>query len=237
MNRQHAIRTRPLALLLALSLTSALQASEVTGLTTFVPNTPALADEVNGNFTAVKDAVDDNDQRLTDLEAKLPDGAVSFSAYAFSEWTASTNPSSACQMARLGSYAYFDLFWAKSVGCKVTAPAHLPQGATVSGMACLVNDEIYGTTADTYSSNVALRRKNLTTGALDVIYHITTNSASTGLQSLTGTPATANAADRVIDNTQYAYTLMVDMVYADDVAAAVDGNNLELHGCNVSYSW
>ena len=235
MSKRHAISASSLALLV-LFVMSPLHAADVTGLTTFVPNTPALAEEVNGNFDAVKSAVDDNDQRITDVEAKLPDGAVSFSAYAFSEWTNSNNPSSTCQWARLGSYGYFDLYWAQSVGCKVTTPVHLPQGATVTGMSCLVEDEIYGTTADTYFGGASLRRKSLTTGALDVPYRIATSSTSTGLQSITGAPNTPNELDRVIDNTQYAYTLMVDMVYADDVAAAVSGNNLLLHACNVSYS-
>lgn len=219
--------------LLSLSLAAPLSAAEVSGLTTFVPNTPALAEEVNGNFDSVKSAVDDNDQRITDLEAKVVDGAVSLSAFAFSEWTASTNPSSACQMARLVTYAYFDLFWAKSVGCKMTAPLHFPQGATVTGMSCLVDDSIYGTTEDTFFSNVSLRRLDLTTADLDVIYHIPQSSTNAGRQTMTGTANTPTATDLVIDNTQFAYTLMVSADFAGDVAA---GNNLLLHGCKVEYS-
>lgn len=40
-------------------------AGPVNGLTSFTAGTPARAAEVNGNFTAVKDAVDDNDARIT----------------------------------------------------------------------------------------------------------------------------------------------------------------------------
>jgi len=39
-------------------------AGQVNNLTTFTPNTPAKAAEVNGNFGAVKSAVDDNDARI-----------------------------------------------------------------------------------------------------------------------------------------------------------------------------
>ncbi|KGD64608.1 hypothetical protein Y5S_01974 [Alcanivorax nanhaiticus] len=219
--------------LLAISLSAPVTASEVTGLTTFVPNTPALAEEVNGNFDSVKTAVDDNDQRITDLEAKLLDGAVSLSAFAFSEWRANTNPSSACQMSRLGTYAYFDLFWAKSVGCQMSAPLHLPQGATVSGLSCLVNDNIYGTTEDTFFSNVSLRRLDLSTANLDVIYRISQNSINVGLQTITGAPNTPEPNDLIIDNSQFAYTLMVSSDYASDVDA---GDVLKLHGCKVEYS-
>src|SRR5688500_16297129 len=43
-------------------------ASEVTGLVTFTSGTPARAAEVNGNFNAVKSAVDDNHARIIELE-------------------------------------------------------------------------------------------------------------------------------------------------------------------------
>jgi hypothetical protein len=43
-------------------------AGEVTGLTSFSAGTPARASEVNGNFTAVKTAVDDNHARIVTLE-------------------------------------------------------------------------------------------------------------------------------------------------------------------------
>jgi hypothetical protein len=46
-------------------------ADPVTGLTTFTVNTPARAGEVNGNFTAVKTAVDNSHQRIVTLETEL----------------------------------------------------------------------------------------------------------------------------------------------------------------------
>ena len=229
------LRNNSLALL-AVSLSTPVAASEVTGLTTFVPNTPALAEEVNGNFDSVKTAVDDNDQRITDLEAKLPDGAVSFSAFAFSEWTSSNSSSSACQELRILNYVYFDLYWAKSTSCSLTAPVHLPQGATVTGLSCLVDDELYGSTADSNFYPVTLRQLNLTTATTNGILSTSTSSSDVGLQTLMATPFDPDAPELVVDNTQYAYTLMVTANYADDVAPAVDGNTLQLHGCKVEYS-
>jgi len=222
--------------LLVGSLSTPLMASDVTGLTTFVPNTPALAEEVNGNFDSVKSAVDDNHQRITDLEAKVVDGAVSFSAFAFSEWTSSNSSSSACQELRIQNYAYFDLFWAKSASCSLTTPVHLPQGATVTELSCLVDDALYGTTADSNFYPVTLRQLDLTTATTNGILSTSTSSSNVGLQTLTATPFDPDAPELVIDNTQYAYTLMVTANYADDVAPAVDGNTLKLHGCTVSYS-
>jgi len=46
----------------------AVLAADVTGLTTFSAGTPAVASQVNGNFTAVKSAVDNNHARITTLE-------------------------------------------------------------------------------------------------------------------------------------------------------------------------
>lgn len=43
-------------------------ASDVTLPNTFAPNTPALAAEVNANFDAVENAVDDNASRISSLE-------------------------------------------------------------------------------------------------------------------------------------------------------------------------
>lgn len=48
-----------------LSLSQAVFAGDVSGLTTFSAGTPARAAEVNGNFSAVKTAVDDNHARIT----------------------------------------------------------------------------------------------------------------------------------------------------------------------------
>ena len=45
------------------------QAGEVTIPNTFHSGSPAMAAEVNANFTAVKTAVDDNDSRVAALEA------------------------------------------------------------------------------------------------------------------------------------------------------------------------
>ena len=53
------------------ALSATLVAGQVTGLINFTAGTPAVAGEVNGNFNAVKTAVDDNDARIAALEAKL----------------------------------------------------------------------------------------------------------------------------------------------------------------------
>ncbi len=57
-------------------------ASECTIPNTFSAGTPAVAAEVNGNFDAVKNAVDDNDSRIATLTAALADLQATISAQA-----------------------------------------------------------------------------------------------------------------------------------------------------------
>jgi hypothetical protein len=52
-------------------------AGEVTGLVSFTANTPAVAAQVNGNFTAVKTAVDNNHARITTLESGAASPSIS----------------------------------------------------------------------------------------------------------------------------------------------------------------
>lgn len=64
MNSKGALSGK-IALMSLLSFALPAAAGPVNGLTSFTAGTPARAAEVNGNFTAVKTAVDDNDARIT----------------------------------------------------------------------------------------------------------------------------------------------------------------------------
>ena len=64
MNSKSALSGK-IALMSLLSFALPAAAGPVNGLTSFTAGTPARAAEVNGNFTAVKTAVDDNDARIT----------------------------------------------------------------------------------------------------------------------------------------------------------------------------
>ena len=75
-------RTRRLAFAavaaVALCYPGWLIASNVGSLTTFAPGTPVRAAEVNGNFTAVRVAIDDNHAKVTQDQARISglEGAV-----------------------------------------------------------------------------------------------------------------------------------------------------------------
>lgn len=68
-----------------------LQATTLTVPTAFSAGTPAVSAEVNGNFTAVKTAVDDNDSRITSLETAPANGldALSCSNGQIAQWDGS----------------------------------------------------------------------------------------------------------------------------------------------------
>ncbi len=53
------------------AITASVQAGSISGLTSFTANTTARASEVNGNFTTVQTAVNDNDSRLTTVEGTV----------------------------------------------------------------------------------------------------------------------------------------------------------------------
>lgn len=65
----HRSKFLAVVLLAFAATTRPLLAGPVSGLTTFVPDTPAKAAEVNGNFTAVQGAVNDNNSRIGALES------------------------------------------------------------------------------------------------------------------------------------------------------------------------
>lgn len=219
----------------AVCLASLASAGEVTGLTTFTAGTPAKAAEVNGNFTAVKAAVDDNHARLTAAESTQnahdsrlhvienslnAAGAVSLSAYAFSKYSNQTTDTE-CEFIRGTGFLYAD-----EVGrrCLAAAPLALPDGATLQGVTCLVYDS--EDLAAVVSPN--LKRTNLATGETENVYETTARSTSVGLESI-GTSSALTDAE--VDNAAYAYYLTVFF----DAMAATSLDSLRLYGCKVAY--
>jgi hypothetical protein len=192
-------------------------AGNVVGLTPFTAGSTAKASEVNGNFNAVKTAVDDNYSRLTAA------GAVSLSNFAFSELFNNTEDATGCHLRRAGPGAYFQN---TGVGCNATAPISLPHGVTATSISCLVYHDATETTASIYP--VTLNRINLSTGAFDTVFSTSATSTPTGLQTLTANTVDASA---VVDNNNYAYYVGVD--FDTTGLSAYDG--LRLYGCKVAY--
>jgi hypothetical protein len=203
-----------LGLFLVASVTA--HAGNVSGLTSFTSGTTAKASEVNGNFDAVKTAVDDNYSRLTAA------GAVSISAFAFSEATNNTEDLSGCHLKRSLDYDYFDN---ADIGCRVTAPISLPHGASISSISCLVYHDAAESTSSIYPA--ALNRVDLSTGAEYTLFATSTATTASGLQTLTSTPF----GTQIVNNNSNAYYVYLDF----DLTGLTSPSGLRLYGCKVPY--
>jgi hypothetical protein len=78
----HGSRITTFCIAILLSLASAAIAAELTIPNIFSNGEPADADQVNANFNAVKTAVDDNNQKITDL-SQPRSASVTYSAMGF----------------------------------------------------------------------------------------------------------------------------------------------------------
>jgi len=64
-----------------------LRGDDVTGLVTFTAGTVARADEANANFDEIRVSVNDNDQRIVQLESATHQGRITFLAHALARST------------------------------------------------------------------------------------------------------------------------------------------------------
>ena len=202
---------------LSLSMVAAqVSASSVTIPTSFTAGTAAVAAEVNGNFDAVKSAVDDNDSRLNALES----GTLSFSLLGLID----SIDDNTCELRRSSAgYTYYNT--GSGAGCDAFMPINLPQGRSLISLSCTVLDN------DAAGNNVdygALRRTSLTTGTTDSVFQTSGSANSANIQELSDvTPAAGTA---VIDNSSYAYSLRVRI----DVSAA-GVTDIRAYSCSVTY--
>jgi hypothetical protein len=202
-------------LLAILTLLSApVSASEVTIPNEFVAGQKARANDVNENFEAVKDAVDDNHDRITALESQVVEtGAVSVSAHAF-------NGLGTCTLIRAGNFGYFQDV---DTICMASASVSLPHGATITGSTCMLSDADPAANIQIhlYQSSIA----STTAEATILSGTATSDDPFVQLKSMAGPGG-------VVDNTLYAYYIKLIL----DSTDLVDPTELGFLNCNVSYT-
>jgi hypothetical protein len=229
-------------------------AGEVTGLTTFTPGTPALAAEVNGNFGAVANAVNDNHSRLTAAEADIDtrqervdgtcaDGTAMTAVDADGDVTctpllpdgkvsisshafvrAAYNGAANCVLNHFFPETYLTGA-AGTSGCILAAPISLPDGATLTSASCGVRDS--------YAPgefNITLYRASLE-GDTDSVFLLPTSTD--GAEQVL-TDATPEAGLAVVDN-DYIYYFMA-IVGSGGNAFDTITFNLSMIGCSVAYA-
>jgi hypothetical protein len=207
-----------------LLLSAPVLASEVTLPNEFVAGERARAGEVNENFTAVKTAVDDNHDRITELENQVAEtGAVSVPPLAFSYEP--NDGLGGCVFQRIMTYAFFN----NATGnCTAGAPVALPHNATITGVSCL----LYDNQAAPSISQIVLQRISLTTGDSDGLYFKFNSTTDSSLPVLYGTVNNGVPGGSLVDNTAYVYYITVSFA----TAGLAPTSNLRLYGCKIEYT-
>lgn len=176
----------------------------------FVSGTPALASEMNDNFTEIENAVGDNDARIVKLST---DGRVAVHANGFhvpDNQVGCTEDNS--------NY----LFFSAGTTCNAYASISLPSNTVITGFACTVLDKDFNPGAEV---SIALYRTDSQTGASEILFDTTPSLNDTNVQQINDNSSALTA----VSNALYFYKL-------DAFFGAVNGgSNVRLYGCSVGY--
>lgn len=219
-------------------------ASQVAELTTFTAGSPARAAEVNANFTALRNAVNDADARVTAIEGGKQNRITGECQPGMAVTGIGADGSVKCvewrrreEILKLSvptlqpfstNSCVFDFQTRSFSGshtnfCRLVAQVHLPHGAEVTGIACDVRDNMPGT-----------QRLVATLGRGDMTIFTTGASVGNGGAGETISAATGQDPHRIIDNELFYYILNVwyraDGMTFDDI-----GHNLSVNSCGVTY--
>ena len=230
-------------------------ADKVVGLVTFQSGTPAKSSEVNGNFTAVKSAVDSNDDRLIAVEAgkqKRVTGACPDNSAVKS---VDANGNVVCEafqkegFVTLGPGAFSPIYENDSLYCSyqgwhmgrprgtltsqcvVVAQVTLPQSVLITDLQCSVRDFVTG---DARVDPIELWRTSMLTGTSSNITSTNASVDSPDVQVLIAGGTAGGDAARV-DNGEYVYEIGIIM-NANGATFNSLGGNLGVYACKVLYT-
>jgi hypothetical protein len=221
---------------------------------TFQAGTPAKASEVNANFTAIENAVDDNDARVTALESgqldKVDKSGDTMTGKLTVPEIAYSTPKTRRALLAMDDFACMDPAncyamndagqWISSTANQtltLSARLHMPDGAQLVDVWCSFNDN---STSDA-SFNVRVRRLRTGVGFLVLTSNISTVGASSSdVQILQASPSGSGnwtPSGLTADNSSKAFIVEVNVPYDGGFTGGpFNGNNLALHGCYYDYS-
>jgi hypothetical protein len=189
-------------------------AGPISGLTTFVPGTPATAADVNSNFTIIRNAGNDTDTRLINVEANrvLKSGdtmsgpltvpALNFATPKVAYWTFHGRGFVHDTGNGFASCTPETLSWNGVGSSTFRAPVMLPHGATITG----VTYHYWKSTFAADNSTFTLKRNSVpSSGGTDTMATLT--SSATAHTSVT----TNTIATPVVDNQNFAYFMVVTL--------------------------
>lgn len=201
---------------LIMAFTTTVVAGQVGSMTTFTSGTPAVAAEVNGNFTEHTTQINDNATAI----AALKTGAVSVISYSFRgsasdidcKWWSTGNDGS----------SYFSASSTGGASCtRALSGISLPDGVTLTNLSCTFHD-------NTASGSLkgTLNRVDLSSGVGSELAATAATADDPNVQNL----SESNITTPIVDNSRYGYFLI-----ADFAANAALGSGLKVYGCTVDY--
>jgi hypothetical protein len=208
------------AAICSLALSTTVMAGQVGSMNTFTAGTPAVAADVNANFSEQTSQINDNDARITAMRT----GAVSVPAHVFRNET----DAFVCSWTSLYSqgYGYFDTSSSATGSCDPVAGISLPDGVTLTGLNCSLIDN-----DATNSMFARLYRVNMATGAIQFVYITGSTTDSAAIQIVSD--STADTPDsNLVDNASYAYYVAIPFSTSDFSAI---GAGARVYGCSVTY--
>src|SRR5690606_2874472 len=90
-------------------------------------------------------------------------------------------------------------------GSGIIAPIHLPHNVKMSEIKIFYKND----NDDNHEFKVVLQRKNLLTASMNDIYTFSSNDGSNNMQVETGDLTSNSLNQRIIDNSQYSYRVLV----------------------------
>lgn len=183
-------------------------AATVTGLNVFSSDTPALASEVNDNFTTIQEAIDDNFNKINQR-------AVSVLAPAFVQTDGD------CTV-KMNAQNYY---YTAGTSCWAAASVQLPDKAIMNSLSCTILDD----TSNQYVEFQLLRVPNISANKT-VIFSTPGSVDSASYQILNDD--TAIAGTDIVDNTNYAYA-----IFASSIGMTSAGALLKISSCRVLISY
>jgi hypothetical protein len=205
-----------IARFMAIAIATPALAGPISGLTTFVPGTPATAADVNNNFTIIRNAGNDTDTRLINVEAnRVLKGGDTMTGPL-------TVPTLTYAVPKVAFWSFHGrgfvhdtgngfancfpetLSWNGTGTSTFRAPVTLPHGATITG----VTYNYWKSTSAGDNSTFALKRNNLpSSNASDP-----TTMASLTSSAVNHTSVTTNTITTpVVDNQNFNYFMVVTL--------------------------
>lgn len=192
---------------------------------TFVSGEAAVAAEVNENFTALETAINDNDSRITALEATPAPvtSYVSIPAHGMRPYT------SGCSWLTQPGATFGEFDGATTTSyCEVVAAVNVLHGATLESLSCTVFDN----DGDPSGLRASLRRVPVDGSTNTPSPIFSTNQSIDSVEVSTLTDNVASESLTLVDNQNYAYFLHMSFPNTTDTV----GSLLQVFACSIGFS-